>query len=168
MRKIPLTKGMYALVDDKDYKELMKHKWCVTRAGNSFYAVRSSSMKKGPRRLIFMHRQILKPPPGYQCDHKNHNTLDNRNRNLRIATHAQNIRNQPKRKGTWSSRFKGVSYFKRDGTYHASIAFWTGNPAKRRTIHLGTFSSEVAAARAYDDAAMSLFKEFAWLNFRRK
>jgi hypothetical protein len=44
----------------------------------------------------------------------------------------------------------------------ASIGF------NRNKIHLGLFTNEEDAARAYDRKAMELFGEFAYLNFQEE
>lgn len=85
--------------------------------------------------------------------------MDNRRCNLRLATHQENCFNIRKRDGT-SSKYKGVYFDTQNArTWRARIA----RDGKRR--HLGSFRSEVEAAKAYDAAAKELFGEFAWLNF---
>ena len=92
-------------------------------------------------------------------DHVNGNGLDNRRVNLRPATRSQNGGNRRKAVAT-GSRFKGVTpYIGHPGRW---LAYITLNKSKR---HLGIFDDEAVAGRAYDDAARSLFGEFAALNF---
>ena len=94
-------------------------------------------------------------------DHVNKDTLNNKVDNLRWATRSENLQNSKKRKNT-SSRFKGVSRFK----YHQN--YWQASIRKNgKSIYLGTFSSDTAAAQAYDRAALKLFGEFASINFKR-
>ena len=58
-----------------------------------------------------------------------------------------------------TSEFKGVSRDKDLQKWRAEIT------AHRKHKHLGTFESEVDAAKAYDKAAIELHGEFAKLNF---
>jgi hypothetical protein len=105
-----------------------------------------------------MHRQLLGlTDPSEQVDHRNHDGLDNRRENLRPCTNQQNQHNQRKRAGC-TSRYKGVHWDFRNGSWRAAIK------AEGRTIHLGRFQDEDDAARAYDDAARRLFGEFALTN----
>ncbi len=156
MREIELTQGKVALVDDEDYAELSKHKWHAAKIGKRWYASRNVG-KRPYRRQVYMHRQILNPPPGFECDHINGNGLDNRRCNLRVCTHSQNLQNQ--RIGGGASEFKGVHWYKRDKIWHAQIK----HSGKRH--HLGVFTDETDAARAYDTAAREHFGNFARLNF---
>lgn len=113
--------------------------------------------------MTYMHRVILERelgrPLGSQevSDHRNSDRLDNRRQNLRVATHAQSVHNTGS-KGS-KSGFKGVVYRQDTQKWSASI---TINRQKRS---LGCFDSPEAAALAYDYWALSLFKEFASLNF---
>lgn len=97
--------------------------------------------------------------PKFEVDHKNNNNSDDRFSNLREATSAQNKHNTRGWRNR-KNRFKGVQF--RDGGWHVRICI------NYKTICLGTFASEVAAARRYDQAAVFYFGKFAKLNFLRK
>jgi hypothetical protein len=150
MKQIPLNgkhgKGKFALVDDEDYEELMKYKWRVNSVG---YAVRGYS--------ISMHRLIMNCDKGLLVDHINHEPLDNQKRNLRICTTSQNGMNRvPKKGGT--SKYKSVYFNKAAKKWRASIMI------NGKSIHLGTFNTELEAAQAYNAKAKELFGEFAHIN----
>jgi hypothetical protein len=158
-RKIPLTKGKYAIVDVDDYKHLSKYKWHVKEGKNTFYAVRHYYFKS-VHKHVCMHREIIKAPDNLFVDHINLNGLDNRKANLRLATKTQNSQNVPKTRRKTSSKYKGVSYQTRDRVWRAKIKI------KRRDKHLGSFKNEIDAAKAYDRAARKYFGEFARPNFK--
>jgi hypothetical protein len=102
-----------------------------------------------------------------RVDHANGDGLDNRRQNLRQATQQQNMRNSRKYRGG-SSRYKGVCWKIRNQRWLAQIYVSeqdaSGVPTKRK-LHLGTFTDQETAARAYDAAAREHFGEFACLNF---
>lgn len=159
---IRLSNGMSTLVDDNDYDSLAKFKWSAgyRRTSKSYYALRTSTMNEreaGKKITILMHREILNAPNGLQVDHKNHDTLDNRRANLRLATMGQNQANQRPQIAR-TSVFKGVSYCKLS---HQWRAFIKAN-GKRRS--LGHYRTEHDAALAYNRAASELFGEYAFLN----
>lgn len=92
MKKINLTKGKFALVDDRDYEWLNQYKWLATNR----YAARATYVTgNGKQTWIFMHKLIANAPKNMEVDHINHNTFDNRRKNLRVATHQQNSFNHP-------------------------------------------------------------------------
>jgi AP2 domain/HNH endonuclease len=157
-RRIPLTKGKYAVVDPDDYPRLSEHKWHVTKNTHTLYAKRNPNKKKGTA-PIYMHRCVLKVPPGMVVDHINHDGLDNRKANLRPATRAQNNRHTKKVDTKARSPYKGVYYDRRDGLWYVRIT------CDGQTIHLGSFKDEIEAARAYDQAAKKYHGQFAGLNF---
>lgn len=158
MKEIPLTQGKVALVDDEDYNELMKYKWCVVKIGNVYYASRKAWNKdKKQGRMSSMHRHIIKTPEGMETDHINGNGLDNRRCNLRVCTKQENRFNQFKKMGT-SSNFKGVYYNTHTKKWKAHIKY------NRVDYYLGEFKIEEDAARAYNKKAKELFGEFTKLN----
>lgn len=54
-------------------------------------------------------------------DHKNNNKLDNNVNNLQVITQGDNIRKGVKRKNA-TSKYKGVSWFKRDSNWKVQIS----------------------------------------------
>lgn len=157
-KSIPLTRGCCALVDDEDYEALVAHRWVTFRKGNLFYAGRNARQPDGSRKYQFMHRIILDAPAGLQVDHVNHDGLDNRRVNLRLApgslNHA-NARPIPNR----TSPYKGVSWGRAHGKWTASIRI------DGRSRNLGSFDYEWDAARVYDDAAREAWGAYAYQNF---
>lgn len=154
MRRIPLTQGKVALVDDADFAEVIKFTWYARRGGRSYYAARTG-FRDGKRVNIHLHREIFGGVG--RLDHINGDGLDNRRENLRLASPLENSRNCRKRLGC-SSQYKGVSFHKKTGRWQARIRV-------NQLIALGLYQTEEAAARAYDLSASILFGEFAALNF---
>ncbi len=160
MKKIPLTQGKFAIVDDRDYIVLSKHKWYAQgRTHYTTYAARAIPHPEkgwGSQLVIYMHRVIMATPNGLQTDHINHNGLDNRRCNLRSCSVYENQYNQRPR-GRGVSRYRGVS--RHSGKWYAQIRH-----ARVRT-YIGIFVEEVEAAKAYDAHAKVLHGKFACLNF---
>jgi len=155
MKRIPLTKGKFALVDDDDFERLNRHKWYASCPKWTSYAARRDSNRK----VVRMHRIIMNTPPGLFTDHINGNGLDNRKCNLRVCTLSQNNRHRRKGAGPTSSRFKGVSIRRPTNNWQAAICF------NSKDINLGYFEDEIEAAKAYDAKARELFGEYALTNF---
>jgi len=153
VRLIPLADGFYAYVDAADYEWLSRWNWHITSGGYPARSVRGGQ--------IFMHREIMQPPPKMVVDHADGNKANNCRFNLRVCTRKENQGNMQKQHGAYS-RFKGVSYDKRRGKLFAQCDFG-GNHR-----WLGFFAEEVEAARAYDRAAVEACGEFARVNFPRE
>jgi hypothetical protein len=151
---LPLSKGKSTTVDRSAGELIVRNgPWFAVESNGGWYAVHSD---KHRHVHVFLHRLLLECPPGTFCDHINRDTLDNRRSNLRFATRSENGANRAKMKrGT--SIYIGVSSGK--GRWVADIR----KDGKR--IHLGTFTTELDAATAYDRAALLLHGTFASLNF---
>ena len=156
-KRIPLTRGKYAIVDDKDYEWLGQWRWYCDQDERMGYAVRGATVN-GKRTTLQMHRVILNLKKGEITDHINGNGLDNRRCNLRKCTPSQNMWNRRKPKNN-TSGYIGVDWHKRDKKWQARIC------RDRKQKHLGCFDDIEEAARAYDRAALELHGEFALLNF---
>jgi len=155
MKKIPLSQGKFALVDDEDFASLSKHNWFATKtkADYLFYAVRNRpGRSKG---MIKMHREILGATHNKHVDHKDGDGLNNQKHNLRICDRYQNSQNSKKASSN-TSGFKGVYW---DRSWKAAIYAFGDK------YFLGCFRSPEDAARAYDRAALKYHGEFARLNF---
>lgn len=163
IRYIPLTRGQITIVDAADYEWLNQWNWCASwqRSTKSFYVCRNLPRDGGPRRQVFMHRQILDmaPEDPLQVDHKNRDSLRNTRDNLRKATCSQNLINR-RLSSKNSSGYRGVSWSSITKKWQAFVS------VRGKSIYLGVFASKEDASRAYDEAARQHYGEFAATNHR--
>lgn len=110
-------------------------------------------MIKGKR--TYLHRLVCNLSDSrLVVDHINGDTTDNRKENLRVCTNIENTKNLRKQSNGITSKYKGVSYYKRDGTWEVNVAGHS----------YGRYPSEWFAAYIYNQKATLLFGEFARLN----
>lgn len=154
-KRIKLTQGKYAIVDDKDFNWLNQWKWHVTFKKSKYYV---EGRVNGAQ--IMMHRFILGLKIGdkKEGDHRDGDGLNNQRCNLRECTHAENQYNRKKNK-KGSSEYKGIWFNRKYKRWVAQLR------CNKKYYNLGHFVSEIKAAKAYDMKAKEMFGEFASTNF---
>lgn len=158
MKRIPLTQGKEALVDDEDYEYLAQWKWYARKNKRQFYAARSHTYSRGKQKTVFMHCEVAARNgwSGQQIDHRDRNGLNNRRGNLRAATAGQNAANQGLRQDN-KSRLKGIAW-RHD---HQRWRAFVGRGGRSFQREFADFDEAVAWR---DAQARELHGEFAYLN----
>jgi len=153
MKKIPLTRGKFALVDDSDFNFLAQFKWCAYKNAKSgvWYALRNIRRPNGKWRTIFMHQVLLPGVP--QIDHRDGNGLNNRRKNIRPCTYSQNNINQHKRLDNTSGH-KGVYKHSYTDSWVATIG------VNGKHVYLGIFKQKKDAIKVRKEAALLHYGEF--------
>ncbi len=157
---IDLGKGHVAVIDDEDAELVIGFKWYPMTVEGKVYAAGWKHLPPG-RFFVHLHRLITNAQPGEIIDHADRNPLNCRKSNLRRATRHQNVWNKSPNHGLVrgkTSRFKGVFVDRKYKKFVARITHY----GKR--IHIGSFRTEIEAARAYNAKAKELFGDFAYLN----
>ncbi|WP_440110039.1 HNH endonuclease [Paenibacillus sp. QZ-Y1] len=156
MIEIVATTGEIVQVDRVDYDDWLKD--YIVKVDKNGYVYGRHVKHGGGRGAGTLHRLIMNPPKGRltHVDHINGNKLDNRRQNLRICSHAENMRNRHGDKGV--SKHRGVVWFKNTKHWKVQIK------SEGKTIRIGEFTNEVAAANAYNHWANKEHGEFASLN----
>ena len=144
------AEGRVALVDDEDAGLVAGYSWCW----DGKYPIAHVPGSGRPGKMIRLHTLITS---WCGVDHEDLDRLNNTRKNLRKADQSLNMANGPKRRGG-SSQFKGVYWHAKDSVWMARIQ------VLRRQRYLGSFTDEVAAARAYDAAAEEAFGSYARTN----
>jgi hypothetical protein len=144
MVEIPLPKGGFTIIDDKDYNKISSFHWYKSVLG---YVV---CQYKG--KLYWMHRLVNNTPEGMITDHINGNKLDNRKCNLRNATCSLNALNS-KGNSRNTSGVRGVSWDRLNRNWRAQI--WSNY----KRIHLGSFKTKEEAENVYKAARKLLMEE---------
>lgn len=87
-------------------------------------------------------------PAGLLVDHIDRNCNNNQVDNLRYVTFSENTRNSDARLFRVKSRFTGVYR-------HGEGKWLSGITHRRHRIHIGSYNTEIEAARAYDAFCVS-------------
>jgi hypothetical protein len=140
----------FVAIDHADLPLVAQYSWHINQKPTNTYAERSVGESTQT-----LHAFLTGNP---ETDHINRNGLDNRRINLRTATRGQNMHNRRIPKNN-TSGYTGVSWHPYSQKWAAGLQY----DGKR--VHCGYFTSKVDAARAYDQAAIKYFGEFAHLNF---
>lgn len=127
------------IIDAEDLPKVKHIKWKLSASGYIMNAPKFKGSNIHMSRVVLGTDQFV--------DHINHNTLDNRKRNLRIVTKSQNQMN---------ANYKGVYKIKSNGKWLAKIKL------NGKQIHLGVyvFKEEALFARWY--AETLLFKDYRY------
>jgi hypothetical protein len=144
------------------WKVRLSNRDCIGKKAGSlqrdgYIRIQIRGIKYPNHRLIYLWHYGELPE---FLDHINQDKTDNRIENLRPATTSQNGMNKKKQKteAVKASKWKGVSWQKRDNRWQAYISI------NGKQKHLGYFTDEDVAASAYNLAAYENFGEFASYN----
>jgi len=88
--RIPLTKGVFTLIDDADFDLVARYKWHANKSAHSLYACRTAR-DNGVKRKVYMHRLILGCSSDEQGHHIDGDTLNNRRDNLEKCSKKDNL-----------------------------------------------------------------------------
>jgi|SRR5271166_3741001 len=163
MKKIKLTQGFTAVVDDEDYERVVAAgPWHVEikqrGAGNERRYGAHGDRREGKVIITLLHRFILGvTKPSVLVDHVDYDGLNCQRYNMRLASNLQNTRHQRKRKDN-TSGCKGVHWNKDTQKWMVRIAV---NGIRK---YLGLFSSLKKAMQVYDDAAIKYHGVFSATN----
>jgi hypothetical protein len=106
MKRITLTQGKLAPVDNRDYEWLSQYKWRARRfKSGHWYALGWVNGKQ-----VRMHRLIMNTPKGLDVDHDDHKGLNNQRRNLKNVTRSRNLHNL-------ADKTAGIRFYKPTGRW---------------------------------------------------
>lgn len=145
MKRITLTQGKHAIVDDIDFKRVSRFRWFAWWNGWTFYAVRNV-VKDGKKTTQYMHRFIMRARRGREIDHRKGNGLDNRRSMLRSCTRSVNGQNRPRLNKNNTTGHAGVNWHKNGKKWQASLM------RNGKSIHLGLFSRKSDAIKVRNKA----------------
>lgn len=148
-KKIELTNGLVAIVDEDCFAILSQHTWAEISGGYAATKICGTQ--------ILMHRFILGAKTGQLVDHKNGNKLDNRKENLIFSNHSNNNQNRSPVK---RFPFIGVKFVPRNKSYQAHLNLPGGKRVSKN------FQNIEEAARHYDTMALKHYGEDAMTNLK--
>lgn len=159
MKQIVLADGSFATVDDEDYERVSTRSWYIDNDG---YIVSSKYLgisleNKGMQDILKLHRFVLNAPKGTIVDHLNGIKEDCQKTNLRFVDKQQNTWN---RRPTRLNRtgYKGVTRAPYGNKWRVHIM------VNGKNHYLGSFTSSLLAAQAYNEKAKEFFGVYAYLN----
>ena len=159
MKKIPLSKNLFALVDDEDYDLVKSYPWHAGQSHDRCYArafIKNENNAQKRKSVFMQHLIFGRSPAGKRLSFKDNNSLNCQKSNLEFISRSQAAHNyykkaSPNKNNT--EKFKGVSV-----VFSAFIKF------QNKTYRLGSFSNEYEAAQAYNLKAIEFYGDRAKIN----
>lgn len=108
-------------IDIDDYDTANQFVWRIAQKKQKYYVI-SGSVKKGT--AVYLHTLIYGiVDDGYEIDHIDGNSLNNRRSNLRVVTHQENIDNQRATRIDNQIGIRGITYNKSSKQYKVDFHY---------------------------------------------
>lgn len=133
------------LVSKEHLNDIIKHTWNLQTVGYIECRI--------DKKVVLLHRFLIKAHKNDEVDHKNRNKLNNLNDNLRILTHSQNQINKGKMFNN-TSGVTGVTWDRARNKWKVMINY------DKKTINLGRFDTLEEATKIRLEAEKKYHKEF--------
>ena len=143
------AKGEPFYLDAEDYEKIKDYCW---RKNSDGYIVATVN-----RRNLFMHRYLMDASKGVVVDHINHDTTDNRKKNMRCVSQSRNMQNAKNNRRNVDG-VKGVTWDKKWGKWFSRIT------VNKKTLYLGNFATFDEAVAARKAAEEKYFGKYSYDN----
>ena len=147
-------KDKVVLIDDADKEIYEENKFYINKNSKGYESVRIYKGKNAKKQFATV--LFGEYDKKLEIDHINGNRLDNRRSNLRLCTHAENMRNIRIQKNN-TSGYKGVSYYTKIKKWVASCEI-NGKRYKKQ------FNDKNDAARFYNEMSIKFYGEYGYIN----
>jgi hypothetical protein len=160
-KRIPLTRGLFAFVDDDDFEKVVESRvrWhAYPGANGKTWRVSGKPFgNDGPERSLGQF--ILGVAPPLEVTYRDYNGLNCTRANLMVGTHSQVMaRLRPVVPNKWG--YRGVLSHSNGKGFRAQLGC-----RNRRLKSKDIYATAEEAAREYDRMAQKQFGDFAILNF---
>jgi hypothetical protein len=145
---ILLINGSEVQIDDEDFPEISKYRWRISKSNKT-----KTYIKGGPCSAIYMHRFIMQANDGFDVDHIDGDTFNNKRSNLRICIHSDNLCNSRRRSDNKSGH-RGIGYDKKGDRWVAETTY------RGSRIRIGRYKTKEEAVAKYEEYARELFGVF--------
>jgi len=160
LSRVRTKKQQEVLVDNDIYEQIKdKYVWVKLDKKNNAQSVKVSEF--GNRNGEVLSRFITKAQKGFVVDHIDGNVLDNRRKNLRVCTQAENSRNKNIQKNNTSGT-PSVRWQKDAKAWRVRFKYL------KQKIQIGYFKDKEEACYVRDQVTIQLHKNFARLYFFEK
>lgn len=153
-----LSTGQHCILDSEDVPKVAGKYWYGVRPngpGTVVYAAHKPGRVNGVQQnTIMMHRLLLDAPQGFHVHHISGDGLLNTKANLQLVTPYKHRLEH----GRGGSEYRGVSRRRDCDRWHAHLKVGT------LSVYIGSYLSELEAAKAYDHASRFLRGAEAWIN----
>lgn len=149
-----LTYETKTSVSDLPKLEGYPNTWQINLTGYAPRVMGPHRDEDGKKSYVMLHRFLTNAPKGFDVDHINHDTLDNRQENLRVVTRAENMQNRAGAEKRSKSGIRGVSW---DNTKKKWVVFIKVN---RKSRYMGSFD-DIEEAREAAELARINFMPFS-------
>ncbi len=135
------------IINTKNIPKITGIRWSLDNTATGY-------ARSGPKHVnIRLHRLITDAPKDMMVDHINHNTLDNREENLRVCTRSQNGMNRKTNSNTTSGH-RGVYWNEDTDKWAAQIS------VNNAMTYLGLYDTKGEAIVVRNNAEIREFGDF--------